>query len=398
MPGGVGDYTHEIARGLAEQGISVGVLTSQAAGGDSAIHSPAFALYPRIPVWDWSSLGIIQRTRREFAADIVHIQYQTGAFGMRPAINLLPRRLRLSPSPRKGEGRRVRSVTTFHDLLIPYLFPKAGPLREWVTRELARSSDAVISTNERDCRQLEQWRIPSVSLIPIGSNVAVAPPADYDRTAWRARLGVSQNETLLCHFGFVHPSKGLESLLRALRVLAADTSLNKVRLLMIGGQTGANDRVGAEYLSRLQSQIREMGLENRVLWTGYASQEVVAASFLASDLCVLPYREGASFHHGTLMAALAHGMPIVTTRVGPVANRPSTAPDHPSLHDGENCLLVPPDDADALANAIRRAVASPALRAKIADGARPLSLAFGWDRIVERHLELYRRITPHAPS
>ena len=39
----------------------------------------------------------------------------------------------------------------------------------------------------------------------------------------------------------------------------------------------------------------------------------MTANLLAADCAVLPYREGASLRHGSLMAALAHGLPIVST-------------------------------------------------------------------------------------
>ncbi|MBK9234160.1 MAG: hypothetical protein IPO15_25800 [Anaerolineae bacterium] len=61
---------------------------------------------------------------RQIQPAVVLIQYQTAAFGLHPAVNLLPGWLRL----RLGR-RRPRLITTFHDLKFPYLFPKAGPLR-----------------------------------------------------------------------------------------------------------------------------------------------------------------------------------------------------------------------------------------------------------------------------
>jgi len=104
----------------------------------------------------------------------------------------------------------------------------------------------------------------------------------------------------------------------------------------------------------------------------------------------LQYRDGASYRRGTLMAALAHGCAIVTT----VGRRQAAGGSQqlPPLRDGENCLLVPPDDSRALAEAIQRAMASPELRAKIGAGARALAQHFTWDKIVEQHLELYRQI------
>jgi glycosyltransferase involved in cell wall biosynthesis len=117
----------------------------------------------------------------------------------------------------------------------------------------------------------------------------------------------------------------------------------------------------------------------------------VSANLLASDICVLPYRDGASFRRGSFMAALAHGLPIVTT----MANSPSYilhSPFSPRLRDGENVLLVPPDDAAALAEAIAHLADTPELRQRLGQGAKEMSKAFGWDSIAEKTLEVYHAI------
>lgn len=391
MQGGVGDCTHEIAQGLITLGTEVSVLTSIRAVScqPSAISGQRSAVnvLPMIRHWGWSSLRIIARVLREFAPHIVHIQYQTGAFAMHPAINFAPRLL---------QSRATRFVTTFHDLRVPYLFPKAGRVREWVTYELARASDAVIATNDEDYAQLETLNLKRLTLIPIGSNIPTTPPRDYDRAAWRAQLGVRADETLLCYFGFLNESKGGETLIRALALVP------NAKLLMIGGQVGASDPTNAAYLARVQSLISNLHLTHRVLWTDFTPPEIVTANFYASDVCVLPYRDGASYRRGTLMAALAHGCAIVTTAVSrqplAISGQPSVVVGQrssvrlPELRNGENCLLVPPDDPRALAEAIQRAMASADLRAKIGAGARALAQHFTWDKIVQQHVELYEQI------
>jgi glycosyltransferase involved in cell wall biosynthesis len=279
----------------------------------------------------------------------------------------------------------VGVVVTFHDLRVPYLFPKAGRVREWVTRELAHASDAVIATNDEDYLRLETWRVRRLSLIPIGSNIPTTQPPNYQRSAWRAQLGVAKSETLLCYFGFLNESKGGETLFRAL------AQIPNAKLLMIGGQVGASDPTNVAYLAKVKTLIVELGLTDRVLWTDYTPPEIVTANFFASDICVLPYRDGASFRRGSLMAALAHEMAVVTTQVKSQKLKGKSA--LPSLQDGGNCLLVPPDDPRALADAIQRAAASSDLRARIGTGARELAQHFTWDKIARQHLELYQRMT-----
>jgi glycosyltransferase involved in cell wall biosynthesis len=311
-----------------------------------------------------------------FRPTMINIQYQAAAYGMHPAINFLPR-----ACASRWLGR-VPCVVTFHDLLVPYLFPKAGPLRWWVNLELARHSRGVIVTNIEDQLRLEcEGHLPPVRRIPIGSNVAAQLPSGYDRAAWRRRWGLDVDALVTCYFGFLNASKGGEELIEALAILR-QSGLD-ARLLMIGGSVGASDPTNAAYLARVRAAIAAQGLDAHVIWTGYLSDEELSASFAAADLCVLPYRDGVSFRRGSLMAALTHGLPIVSTepRV-PV----------PEIVHGENLWLVPPRDAPALATAIRELGNDESLRERLGRGAAELARLFDWDLIAEHTLDFFGEI------
>jgi glycosyltransferase involved in cell wall biosynthesis len=112
----------------------------------------------------------------------------------------------------------------------------------------------------------------------------------------------------------------------------------------------------------------------------------VSANFLASDICVLPYRDGVSYRRGTFMAALAHGLAIVSTQPRvPIA----------TLVDGQNILLVPPDDAVATADAVERLIETAELRMGLAQGALHLAKGFTWDRIAAETAQLYGQLITH---
>ncbi len=373
LQGGVGDYTRELGLALHDLGSQVHVVTSTGGGPVSGIE-----VQPIIERWNWSCWRAILDLVARQQPDVLHIQYQAAAYGLHPAINLLPRRL-----ARLGE-QRPRTVVTFHDLKVPYLFPKAGPLRRWVVNELARRSDAAITTNRADFESLKAQLGRPPALIPIGSNIAPHPPADYDRRAWRARWGTGPDDLLLCFFGFINAQKGVDTLLRAFkRLLSERQGPANPQLLFIGGRTGASDPTNVAYLQGIQALIAELGLAERVHWTGFVPPEEVSASFLAADICALPFRGGASFLHGTFHAALTHGAAIVTTR---------PRVPLPELADGDNVLLVPPEDPAALAEAIARLAADPALRRKLGQGARALAEEFRWETIAARTLDLYRSL------
>jgi polysaccharide biosynthesis protein PslF len=314
-PGGVGDYTQALAITLAAYGEDVEIWTIR--------NGMVCSLNPRTPdqlgmpiapaSWGWDSWGAIRAGLRREMPDIFHIQYQTGAYAMHPAINLLPSRLRL-------DRECPQLVVTAHDLLLPYLFPKAGPFRNWMMQRLFDASDAAIVTNSEDLLATTGVPLPGTSpapryhgrlqqpahLIPIGSNITPMLPADYDRRAWRQTLGITAETTLIAYFGLISPSKGLDTLLDSLETLP-----QHITLLVIGGDSPApQDRAHAE---ALRERIASGSLKGRVLITGHCPAHEVSAHLVAADLAALPFTDGASFRRGSLLAAMAHGLPVITT-------------------------------------------------------------------------------------
>jgi glycosyltransferase involved in cell wall biosynthesis len=388
MQGGVGDFTGEVARALVALGHEVYVITGRLSQGAGRTPDARGVQIERvIDGWGWGCWRALRDKARHLGLDVVNIEFQTAAYGMQPAINLLPLGRRLIRWPRS-----LPIVVTFHDLRVPYLFPKAGPLRRQVVLALARYADAVIVTNPEDERELEAeiWTPgakPEITRIPIGSNITPCPPEGYNRDEWRARYGVRPDETLIGYFGFLHPLKGGETLIRALAELAAKG--RAVKLLHIGGRTGSSDAdTNAAYAARVESLARELGMADRMAATGFVTPEQVTASFYAADVLALPYVEGASFRHGTFHAALAHGRAIVTT-CPPVPLQ--------ELRDGENVLLVSPGDSHALAETIRRIMEDAALRARLEHGAAELAQMFTWDRIAAQTVRVLEQAFGRRP-
>ena len=125
-----------LAEHLRAAGTRVTVLTTERG-------APEEEAVRTIAGWGFTALPRITAALRSIHPDIVHLQYQTAAFGMSPAVSLLPfvaRAVRSEP----------RSVTTFHDLRGPYRFPGAGKLRRAPARVLLGASDGCIFTSPED--------------------------------------------------------------------------------------------------------------------------------------------------------------------------------------------------------------------------------------------------------
>jgi glycosyltransferase involved in cell wall biosynthesis len=362
LQGGLGDFSRELARALAMQGHAVNVLTRAAAGAAPLEITNGVTVHRVGPGWGWQTWAHARRFVREHQAEVLNLQYQAAAYAMHPAINLLPRALK----------RTVPVVVTFHDLRVPYLFPKAGPLRYRAVLELARSAAAAIVTNAEDEAALMREQLSNVRCVPIGSNVAPADLSGFDVAAWRRARGIAPEVQLIGYFGFMNESKGGETLVRALAELRAPGRGLNVAVLQIGGQTGASDPTNTAYAARLKQLAVQLNVSQHIYATGFVEARGVSEAFANCACMALPYRDGVSFRRGTLMAALAHGQAIVTTRPRVTM---------PQVRDGENMRLIAPDDATALADTIALLLADADLRQRLQAGALTLSKQFGWDVI-----------------
>jgi glycosyltransferase involved in cell wall biosynthesis len=155
-------------------------------------------------------------------------------------------------------------------------------------------------------------------------------------------------EVLLLAVGAVTPRKGYDVLVAALATLRS----LPWRLTIVG------EPRNAETFRQLLADIAAGGLGERIGLLGGISADELASLYAHADLFVLPSRfEG----YGMVFAeAMAHGLPVVGTTAGAM---PDTVP-------AEAGVLVPPDDSEALATALRRLIDDPAERKRLAAGAR----------------------------
>src|SRR5262249_26137255 len=136
--------------------------------------------------------------------------------------------------------------------------------------------------------------------------------------------------------GYLRPEKGVDTLVDAFeRLLAAGVD---AELQVVGARDAAEHGVTADLLARLAE------LSSRVLWSGHLPVgPPLFQAFADADVAVVPSRS-----EGTprvLVEARAFGCPVIGTRVGGIPT---------SIDDGSDGLLVPPDDASALAAALLR--------------------------------------------
>ncbi|HKF71668.1 MAG TPA: glycosyltransferase family 4 protein [Stellaceae bacterium] len=180
------------------------------------------------------------------------------------------------------------------------------------------------------------------------ARIAVTPPGTAKPAPPLRRRPTRSRIEFLC-VASLTPRKGHLILIEALTRLADRSWACRC----IGSLT--RDR---ETAAAVRYEIGRRGLKGRIALEGEWAPERLGEAYAAADAAVLP-----SFHEGYGMAlaeALAHGLPVISTTAGAI---PGTVPASAGL-------LVPTGDAVAFAEALRRFLDEPPLRARLAAGAR----------------------------
>ncbi|TYO91340.1 glycosyltransferase family 4 protein [Oceanicella actignis] len=198
------------------------------------------------------------------------------------------------------------------------------------------------------------------------ARVHVAPPG-LARAA-PARGAEPGAPRLILGVGALTPRKGWDVLLRALAALGPGAWRCAI--------VGAHDRDPAE-AARLRALIAQLGLEERATLTGALDAPALERMFARADIFCLPSR-----YEGYGMAAaeaMMRALPVVATHAVREAAPPGAA------------LLVPPDDPEALADALALLLSRPEARRRLAQAARAHAMTLpDWDETARRILRVVR--------
>jgi glycosyltransferase involved in cell wall biosynthesis len=259
------------------------------------------------------------------------------------------------------------------DNLIPH---ERRPFDLALTRWMLRNSDGYLVMSESVERDLD-------ALKPGAPRRRVLHPlyAQFDRGRWtresaRAKLGLDGEVALF--FGYVRHYKGLDTLLDAWPAVRA----KRPATLVVAGEFYEDPGPYRARVTRANAGASPGAAPPVRLLDRYIADEEVEALFKAADVVVLPYRSATQ--SGVTHVAYALGVPVITTDVGGLAE---------TVRPGETGLVVPPEDPQALAEAVVRYFAQ-GLAPRLGAGVAALRQAHSWETLADRVIELGDALAP----
>lgn len=288
-----------LKQALTEQGHEVRVLTLSNSAhsyqeGDVTYIGAVSAgmIYPGVRLRTAPALALLRRLAR-WRPDVIHSQCEFSTFFM---------------ARRLAAATGAPLVHTYHTVYEDYTH-YFSPSRRWgraavaaFTRWVVGQTACVIAPTQKVRRLLEGYQVAApIAVIPTGVDLSrfSASADDKARQALRCRLGLSEDAVVLTYIGRLAEEKNIDRLLR----YVAGVKDENVRLLLVGD---------GPHRAALETQVRELGLSDRVRFAGMVPREQVPDYYRTGDLFV---SASSSETQGlTYLEALSCGLPALCLR------------------------------------------------------------------------------------
>ncbi|MEA3349561.1 MAG: glycosyltransferase family 4 protein [Chloroflexota bacterium] len=241
----------------------------------------------------------------------------------------------------------------------PYDFALYHRLLSPIIHLVWRGAAAVVA-NSDGLKTLAEDFAPSLNIHIIPNGVDIEEYAPVDR-AW--------SPAQLLFTGRLVYQKGLDVLLEAL------SNLDSLAwdLTIVGDGPQQNE---------LEKQAQSLNLQDRISFVGWKHRQALNHYYQRANLFVLPSR-----HEGmpnALLEAMSSGLPAIASDI---------AGNEELVIDGKNGLLVPPDDVQALQDALHQLITQENLRREMGTAARQhIAASYSWRGTAQAYLDLLRRV------
>jgi D-inositol-3-phosphate glycosyltransferase len=266
---------------------------------------------------------------------------------------------------------------------------RSPPERVGVELEVIREADRLIAQCPSERSELvDDYATDPGKVVVIPSGVDIETFRPVTREEVRQRIGLEPDGLVVAYVGRMLPRKDVRNIVRAVALLkgrtAAPTSGRRAlpQLLLVGGETVEPDPVATPEIGELQQLSSELGIADRVRFTGKRQTNELRYYYGAGDVVVTtPWYEPFGL---TPLEAMACGRPVVGSAVGGITF---------TIEHGITGFLVPPRDPAALAARLRSLLFDPDLQDRMGRVARArVERHFTWSAVAAHTAALYRTL------
>ncbi|MBN1882213.1 MAG: glycosyltransferase family 4 protein [Deltaproteobacteria bacterium] len=357
-------FIQEVATGKAPQAWDI---TGELKKRGVPYHTVSSMVRRPAPIQDTAALLSLWSLMRRGAYDIIHTHTSKGGFLGRLAA--------------KAAGH-ARTIYAPHGTVFTGYFP-AWQTRMFILAEKLAAGwcERIITLSHAEVREFLERGIGEEArfrVVPNGIDIEKLI-AQRDREGVRAALGWSERDLVIVSVGRLEPVKGHLTLLtaapRIIESVSGSPADAVVRFLIVGDGT---------MKERLALEAERLGISDRVHFTGHRYD--AGALLSAGDLFAMPsLNEGMGL---AVVEAMACGLPVAASRVGGIPE---------VVEDGVTGVLVPPNDADALAAACSGLLLDPAARERMgAEGERRARARYDIYTMIQNTAAVYRELMEGA--
>ena len=280
---------------------------------------------------------------------------------------------------------RARKIVMIHDVIaetFPQMTVPGITARLFWKSKVALGrfqADAIVTVSEYSRRGiLAHFRISPERVFVVGeAGDPIFQPVSHPQPTARMReLNLSAEQRMIIYVGGFNPHKNLEALVSAFRALTSEQAFADLKLIMVGEY---QREVFHSYFGIITRQVEEMGLSDRVVFTGYLPDEDLVVLLNLGTVLVLPsLMEGFGL---PAVEASASGCPVIATTESPL----------PELL-GSGAIFIDPKNPAELVSALRRVAGSGELRAEMRSAGIAAASALSWKAAARQMIDVIQKV------
>jgi glycosyltransferase involved in cell wall biosynthesis len=296
------------------------------------------------------ALSRLKKEIADFSPDVVHAHYAS-SYGLLGALS------GFKPFFLSVWGKDV------------YDFPHLGPLHKLVLKFNLSKASRIFSTSHVMAKETNQYTSREIEVIPFG--------VDLERFKPRKRNCdlVREQDIVVGTVKTLEEKYGVDVLIKAFAAVFNKTKNDNLKLLIVGR--------GSLELP-LKALVKELGITDRVIFTGWVPVEETPIYHNILDIAVFPSRHHSESFGVAVVEASACEKPVIVSRVGGLPE---------VVAEEETGLVVPSDDVNALAMAIEKIVCDSSLSIHFGkNGRRRVMELYDWKNNLEKMISSYNQV------